>query len=198
MLLPSAPTVTFSEISASEYSQARKAATTAKPATTYPLKKTGSTLTVPTTQGLQVFRDLVIRETQVKQGHSEDEQITYTYMGYLTSFQRHVVKVTRYETSEWWLIAKNGRRLTLWGAPLYAPDQKQVVAICPGLEYSGGQPNIVQLFQMKDGVLQKVWETQPTTWEPEEIFWTSSTVLYLKRESYSDHTPISYWKLTIM
>ncbi|HLK97904.1 MAG TPA: hypothetical protein VK364_09060 [Hymenobacter sp.] len=195
---PSAASVTFSKLSAVDYERARKVAGKTTPIVTQPLKKIRGAFAIPTTQGQQVFRDFIIGAAQIKQGHSEEEHTSYTYGGYLPRFRRHVVKVTYYETSQWWLVAENGRRLTLWGPPVYAPDQNRVATICPGLEYSGGQPNALQLFQLKEGVLQKVWEMQPTSWEPEEIFWTSLTTLYLKREWYSGTASgFSYWKLTI-
>ena len=190
--------VVFQQISAAEYQREQKAALPSKTTITFPVWKKGSQLTIPTTKGPLIFQDILIGETEVQQGHSEAEHTLYTYRGYLTHFHRHVVEVSYYETSQWWLIAENGLRLTLWGKPLYAPDQNSLIAICAGLEYSGGQPNVVQLLEIKNGVLQKVWEMSPTTWEPKEIFWTSPNSLYLQRQSYGGPTTsTSYWKLTI-
>ena len=190
--------VVFQQISAAEYQREQKAAQPGKTTTTFPVWKKGNQLTIPTTKGPLVLQDIVVGETEVQQGRTEDEYTLYTYRGYLSHFHRHLVEVGYYETTQWWLIAENGLRLTLWGKPQYAPDQNSMVAICAGLDYSGGQPNVVQLFQIKSGVLQKVWEMRPTTWEPKEIFWTSPTSLYLRRESYGGATTsTSYWKLTI-
>lgn len=190
--------VIFQQVTAAEYQQVRKAARPGKTTITFPVRKQSTHLTIPTSAGPMVLQDQLIGEDEVQQGCSEEEHTVYTYRGYLTHFHRHVVEVTYYKTSQWWLIGEDGRRLTLWGKPLYAPDQNSIITICPGLAYSSGQPNALQLFQLKSGVLQKVWETQPTSWEPEEIFWTSANSLYLKRASFNDDTRSStYWKLTI-
>jgi hypothetical protein len=197
-LVAQAAGVVFQQISVSEYQREQKAARPGATTITFPVWKKGRQLTIPTTKGPLVLQDILIGETEVEQGHVEDEYTLYTYRGYLTHFHRHLVEVGYYETTQWWLIADNGLRLTLWGKPCYAPDQSSIVTICAGLEYSGGQPNVVQLFQIKNGVLQKVWEMRPTTWEPKEIFWTSPTSLYMRRESYGGNTSVtSYWKLTI-
>lgn len=190
--------VIFQQVTAADYQLARKVARACTAATTFPVHQQAGRLTIPTSAGPLVLQDQAIGETEVAQGLSEDQETHYTYRGYLLHFQRHLVEVTRYETTEWWLIAENGRRLTSWGPPVYAPDQNSIVTISAGLDYSGGQPNAVQLFQLKNGLLQKVWETRPTTWEPQDIFWASSRVLYLKRTAYSGSPgSVSYWKLTI-
>ncbi|MBO0358839.1 hypothetical protein J0X19_12855 [Hymenobacter sp. BT186] len=190
--------VVFQQISVAEYQREQRATQPSKTTITFPVWKKASQLTIPTTKGPLVLQDILIGETEVQQGHSEAEHTLYTYRGYLAHFHRHLVEVGYYETTQWWLIAENGLRLTLWGKPVYAPDQNSIVAICAGLDYSGGQPNVVQLLQIKNGVLQKVWEMRPTSWEPREIFWASPTSLYLRRESYGGSSPVSsYWKLTI-
>ncbi|MCB2407623.1 hypothetical protein [Hymenobacter lucidus] len=184
-LVATAGGVVVQQVTAAEYQQARKAARPGRTVVTFPVRKQGRRLSIPTSTGPVVLQDMIVGEAEVNQGHSEGETTIYTYHGYLSHFKRHLVEAAYYETTQWLLIGPDGRRLTLWGKPLYAPDQNRLVSICQGLEYSGGQPNIVQLFQLKNGVLQSTWELRPTAWEPEEIFWASPTLLYLKRANYS-------------
>ncbi|RSK42397.1 hypothetical protein EI293_15890 [Hymenobacter perfusus] len=110
-----------------------------------------------------------------------------------------MVEVTFCETGEWWLISPEGRRLTLYGSPEYAPGQQSIAVMCPGLEYGGGQPNSVQIFRLQQGVLRPLWEMRPTSWEPEELFWTDANTLYLKREEYPGgrQGAMTYWRLTV-
>ncbi|WP_426490745.1 hypothetical protein [Hymenobacter sp. 102] len=194
-----APVVTFHRISAATYAQARRAARPVKVPTTFPVKARNGQLVIPTTAGPQTFRDVVIDEKAIANGHGEAETTHYTYHGFLPGLQRHVVEVGFYETSEWWLISPEGRRLTLYGQPEYAPGLQRVAASSAALEYEGGQPNIVQLFQLQQGVLRPLWEVRPTRWEPQELFWTDANMLYLKRREFpqGQEGPISYWKLTV-
>lgn len=194
-----APVVTFHQISAATYAQARRAAPPVQVPTTFPVKARNGQLVIPTTAGLQTYRNVVIDEQAIANGHGEDETTQYTYHGFLPGLRRHVVEVMFYETAEWWLISPEGRRLTLYGQPVYAPDQQSVAAICPGLEYSGGQPNAVQIFRLQHGVLRPLWEARPANWEPEELFWVNKNTMYLKREEYPGgrQGAMSYWKLTI-
>lgn len=194
-----APNVRFTRVSAAAYAQARRQARPVQPVTTFPLRAQGRTLTIPTTAGPQVYRTLIVDAEAVAQGHSESEDTVYTYHGWLSRFQRHVVEVAFFETQQWWLIGPDGRRLTLYGEPIYGPDGQTIVAMCAGLEYSGGQPNIVQLLRLQEGKLRPFWQLQPADWEPEELFWSSPTTLYLKREDYpaGRQGPMSYWQLTV-
>ncbi|QJX45692.1 hypothetical protein HMJ29_01560 [Hymenobacter taeanensis] len=203
LLLPAPPpptaAVAFQRIAAATYQQAHRAARPTVAPATFPVKALNGQLVIPTAVGPQTFRNIIIDEKAVANGHSEEETETYTYHGFLPNYQRHVVEVAFYETAEWWLISPEGRRLTLYGAPLYAPDQQSIATICPGLEYSGGQPNAVQLLQVQQGVLRPVWEVRPENWEPAELFWVNSTTLYLKRTEYpkGQEGPTTYWKPSI-
>ncbi|SDY06243.1 hypothetical protein [Hymenobacter psychrophilus] len=193
------PTVTFRAISATEYQQAKAAGTPAKVPTTFPVQARNGQLTIPTTAGPQHYRNVVIDAAAVARGQSEEQETRYAYLGLLTPFRRHLVEVTLYETGEWWLISPEGRRLTLYGPPLYSPDQRSVAAISAGLEYSGGQPNLVQLLRLKNGTLRPFWELRPTAWEPEELFWTGPNTLYLKGEKWTGghQGTLVYWRLTV-
>lgn len=199
--VPSAPAsaVTFHQISAATYAQARRAARPEKVPTTFPVKALNGQLVIPTTAGPQTFRDVVIDEKSIAKGHGEEETTNYTYHGFLSGFRRHVVEVNFYETGEWWLISPEGRRLTLYGQPVYAPGQQRVAASCAALEYQAGQPNIVQLFQLQNGLLRHLWEIRPTSWEPQELFWTDANTLYLKRREFPNgqEKGQTYWRLTV-
>lgn len=202
-LLPSPPApaaaVTFQRISAATYAQARRAARPVQVPTTFPVKALNGQLVIPSTAGPQTFRDVVIDEKAIANGHGEDETTQYTYHGFLPGLRRHVVEVGFYETNEWWLISPEGRRLTLYGKPEYAPGQQRVAASCAALEYQAGQPNILQLFQLQNGLLRSVWEMRPTSWESEKLFWTGANTLYLKRQEFSDGQDKgqTYWRLMV-
>ncbi|MDU0371800.1 hypothetical protein ACFPAF_15465 [Hymenobacter endophyticus] len=196
---PAPPAVTLHRITAATYAQARRAAKPVQVPTTFPIKPLNGQFVIPTSSGPQTFRDVVIDEKAIANGHSEDESTNYVYHGFSAGFRRHVVEVTFYETGEWWLISPEGRRLTLYGKPVYAPDQQSIATICPGLEYSGGQPNALQIFRLQNGTLRPFWEVRPTSWEPEELFWVDKNTLYLKREEYPGgrQGAMSYWKLAV-
>ncbi|MET4106747.1 hypothetical protein [Hymenobacter sp. UYP22] len=196
---PAPPAVTLHRITAATYAQARRAAKTVQVPTTFPIKPLNGQFVIPTSTGPQTFRNVVIDEKAIANGHGEEETTQYTYHGFLPGLRRHVVEVAFYETSEWWLISPEGRRLTLYGRPVYGPDQQRIATICPGLEYSGGQPNALQIFRLQNGTLRPLWEVRPTSWEPEELFWVDKNTLYLKRLEFPNgrEGSVSYWRLMV-
>ena len=69
-----------------------------------------------------------------------------------------------------------------------------------GIEYGGGQPNILQLLELRNGILQQVWTLEPKTWEPYRICWNSANTLLLSREMWTGPNPgntFTYSKLTL-
>ncbi|MDB5235847.1 MAG: hypothetical protein JWR44_2840 [Hymenobacter sp.] len=111
-----------------------------------------------------------------------------------------MVQVQHYETTQWLLIDALGKQIELWGAPLFAPDKKHLVAICAGIEYSGGQPNIIQLLEVEKGGLRLVWKLEPESWEPARISWTTASTLILSKTMWTGKNPGStntYSKLII-
>ena len=125
---------------------------------------------------------------------------TYTYLGYLVDFKCHLIRVQYYETAQWLLIDISGRQIELWGEPLFSPDLRHIVATCMGIEYGGGQPNMLQLLELRNGMLWQVWTLEPKIWEPYRIKWLSSTSLVLSKEMWTGKNPgstFTYAKLTI-
>ena len=105
-----------------------------------------------------------------------------------------------YETAQWLLIDISGRQIELWGEPLFSPDLRHIVATCMGIEYGGGQPNMLQLLELRNGMLWQVWTLEPKIWEPYRIKWLSSTSLVLSKEMWTGKNPgstFTYAKLTI-
>ncbi|MDO7854392.1 hypothetical protein [Hymenobacter convexus] len=197
---PPAVRVTFSPLTEAAYLAAKKTAVLTKPAMTFPVKKRNGRIVIPTAKGPKIFTDVVIDEAAFKKGHGEEESTVYTYLGYLVDFKCHLIQVQYYETTQWLLIDGSGHRIELWGEPMYSPDRRHIAAICMGIEYSGGQPNILQLLELRNGVLQQVWEQEPKTWEPYRIKWLSSSTLLLSREMWTCKNPgttFTYAKLTI-
>jgi hypothetical protein len=202
-LTPAAPPavrVTFTPLTKAAYDAAKKTAITTRPTLTFPLKKQKGRIAIPTAKGPKVFTDIVIDAAAVKKGHGEEESTMYTYLGYLAKFKCHLIEVQYYETTQWLLIDASGHQIELWGEPVYAPDMRHIVATCMGIEYSGGQPNIIQLLEFQNGVLRQVWEQGPKEWEPYRIAWTSDNTLILSKEMWTGKNPgntFTYAKLTI-
>jgi hypothetical protein len=110
------------------------------------------------------------------------------------------VKVQLYEITEWLLVNDNGKHLELWGEPLFSPDMKHVASSCMGIEYGGGQPNIIQLLAWQNGEWREVWHLEPKTWEPYRIAWLSPNTLLLSKEMWTGKNPgntFTYTQLTI-
>ena len=197
---PAPVRVTFSPLTKAAYLAAKKACVSTKPQFIFPLKKQKGRIVIPTTKRLKVFKDVVIDETSVAQGRGEAESTIHHYLGYLTDFRCHLLKVDYYETSEYLLIDATGTQLTLSGEPLFAPDMRHIVATCMGIEYGGGQPNILQLLELRDGSVRQVWFLEPKIWEPYRICWTSVNTLLLSKTMWtakSQGTAYTYAKLQI-
>ncbi len=197
---PPAVRVTFSPLTKAAYLAAAKGCVETKPRVTFPLKKQHGRLVIPTAKGREVFADVDIDDAAIAKGHGEDEIRTYTYLGYLKDFHSHLIQAQLYETTEWLLVNDNGKHLELWGEPVFSPDMKRVASSCMGIEYGGGQLNIIQLLELKNGVLQEVWSLESKTWEPYQICWTSNNSLLLMKEMWVGKSPgntFTYARLTI-
>jgi len=110
----------------------------------------------------------------------------------------HLIQVQYYETTQWLLVDGTGQQLDLWGEPIVSPDRHYIIAICMGIEYGGGQPNIVQLVALQNGVLRHVWSLEPKTWEPYRICWISPDELVISKEMWTEKsqgTAFTYSKL---
>lgn len=186
---PAPARVTFSSLTKAAYMQAKKGQLVTKPNFTFPLKKYKGRIVLPTGKRKRVFTDIVIDHTAVNKRHSESETVTHTYLGYLSAYQCHLIQVENYETSEWLLINDQGKSFSIYGEPQFSPDGRRIAAACMGIEYGGGQPNIVQILELQNGSLRKVWEVEPKTWEPSELSWVSSQELVLKKIMWTGKNP---------
>jgi hypothetical protein len=98
------------------------------------------------------------------------------------------------------LLSDAGERVDLWGKPVFAPDGRHLAATCEGLEYGGGQPNLVQLVELQDAGLREVWRLKPESWEPTEVVWISASSLVVTRQMWtakSQGDTFTYAKLEI-
>ena len=184
--------VSFSPLTKTAYAAALKQQVRTRPQVTYPLKKQGGRISIPTTGGVKVFRDRGM-------GTDDLEQAQYDYAGYWPQFRRHVVVAHLWERTEWLLVADNGKQLQLYDTPLFGPGLQRFVVASGGIE-SGGYPNTIQLFQWKDGSFAKSWETVPTDWEPEQVTWTSANTLVVSKKMWtaaSAGTAHEYVRLSI-
>jgi hypothetical protein len=192
--------VTFSPLTEASYLQAKKNCVVTKPRVTFPLKKVHGRLVIPTAKGKRVFTDIVITEAAVERGHSEDENKVHTYLGYLPEFHCHLVRIQLYETTQWLLLSEAGQQSTLWGEPILAPDGRHLAASCMGIEYGGGQPNIIQLLGLEKGVLKDLWSVAPTQWEPSQLCWVANNALVVKKVMWTGKSrgnTFAYSKLII-
>jgi hypothetical protein len=194
--------VTFSPMTKAEYLGTQKKQIITKPQVTFPLKKQDGRLIIPTAKGPKVFADIVISEAAIKRGIGEEDATSYIYLGYLNAISCHLIRKMRYggEVTQWLLVEKSGRQIELWGEPVFSPDMQRIVASCQGIEYSGGQANIIQLLQVQKGILQEVWSYKPTTWEPTEVNWISSNELLVRKEMWTGNNQgnwFTYAKLSV-
>jgi hypothetical protein len=148
--------VTFSPLTKATYLAAKKATVSTKPVMTFPLKKMRGRIVIPTAKGPKVYQDVVIDDAAINRGHSEDEGKNYTYLGYSANFKSHLVHAQLYEIGQWLLIEDSGKETELWGEPILSPDKRHIIAVCMGIEYGGGQPNSLQLLELRNGTLQQV------------------------------------------
>ena len=189
---PATTQVMFSPSAKAAYTQAKKSCVVNTPQATFPLKKQRGRIIIPVVKGQRVFKDRGV-------GTDNDDQAQYEYLGYLPQFGNHVVLAHLWERTQWLLIAKNGKQLELYDAPLYSPSGKSFVVISAGLEYSV-YPNSLRLFRFEGQSWREIWALEPTKWEPIEVCWTSeSTLLLCKRtwSSLNSNNSLTYSKLTI-
>ena len=192
--------VTFIPLSKVAYLQARKDLAITKPNHTHPVKKQAGRLVIPTIAGPKVLADVVIDAAALATGHREAEAVQYNYVGYFPIFNNHLIRVQYYEFAKWLLIDNSGRQLSLWGEPIFSPDQHRIFAICEGLEAGKGRPNSLQMLEMQNGALREVWSQKPKKWRPYRAYWASPQSLLLVREMWTGKIPsdtYTYAKLLI-
>lgn len=118
----------------------------------------------------------------------EDDQVRYTYRGYLLDFKQHLVLAEYYETGEWLLVSEEGNTLVLWSEPLSSPDRTKLVTYAGNLDYDM-MPTGLQLFQLVQGRLVRQWEHKETRWNPQRLFWQTNQQLCLQAEMPADLAP---------
>ena len=189
--------ITFSALTDAAYMATPRRKVAAKPRVTFPLSKQHGRIAIPTAKGPRIFRDVVV---DAQSEYSESQAITYKYLGYFPAQHCHLVHVSYYEIEKWVLLSDAGERVDLWGQPIFAPDGHYLAATCEGLEYGGGQPNLVQLVALRDGLLREVWRLRPKNWEPSDSYWISATSLIVEKQTWNEKSKdetYSYAKLTI-
>ena len=194
---PPAVRVTFSPLPDAAYAATMKSKVVTRPRVMFPLQKQRGRLVIPTAKGPRIFRDVVI---DAQSEYSEAQAVTNRYLGYFPAQHCHLVHVAYYETEKWVLLGDAGERVDLWGKPVFAPDGHHLAATCEGLEYGGGQPNLVQLVELNDTGLREVWRLRPKNWEPTDVVWVSASSLVVTRQMWttrSDGDTYTYAKLTI-
>jgi len=111
---PAAVRVVFSPLTKTAYLAAKKGCVVIKPLVTFPLKKQGGRIIIPTTKGNKVFADITVADA-FKKGKTEAETTEYTYLGYLPDYSCHLVRVQFYETTKWLIISTSDRKNELLG-----------------------------------------------------------------------------------
>ena len=197
---PATTRVTFSLLAKAVYLAVKKGCVETKLRVTFPLKKQCGRIIIPTVKGQKILADIIVDEAFINQGHSEAEMTEYIYLEYLTAFQAHLIQVQFYEMTQWLLIDASGRQIELWGESVFAPDMKHIAVSCMGIKYGGGQPDIIQLLELKNDVLSTVWSLEPKIWGPYRICWSSSNSLLLSKKMWTEKNPgntSTHSKLTI-
>ncbi|WP_046245128.1 hypothetical protein [Hymenobacter terrenus] len=186
---PAPGRVTSSPLMKTAYMEAKKACRAAQPQRTFPLKKANGRITIPTTKGPKVFKDVIVDEVALQKGIGEEETLIHDYLGFLPEFHCHLLKLSYYETSEYLMIDEAGRQITLCGEPIFSPDMRYIVASSQGIEYGGGQANVIELLELQKSGLRQIWKLEPKTWEPYRVCWASATALLLSKVMWTGKNP---------
>ncbi|HEX8659003.1 MAG TPA: hypothetical protein VF690_15780 [Hymenobacter sp.] len=186
---PAPVRVTISPLTKAAYLAAKKGGIVTKPRRTFTLKKLNGRITIPTNKGPKVFKDVIVDEAALRRGIGEEESLVHDYLGFLPAFHCHLVKINFYETSEYLLISETGHQISLCGEPLFSPDVRYIMASSPGIEYSGGQPNMIELLELQSAGLKRVWKLEPETWEPYEVIWISDNELIFYKTLWTGKNP---------
>ncbi|GAB3736953.1 hypothetical protein GCM10027594_17840 [Hymenobacter agri] len=191
---PPAVRVKLSPLTKVAYEAAKKTAVVTRPPMTFPVKKQKGRIVIPTAKGPKLFKDVRVAD-------DETAEVTYAYKGFCAELQQHLLQVSYYESSGWIIVDAAGKVSNLWSPPGYSPSLNRLFTGSGSLEYDM-MPNGLQIFQKEPNGLKKIWETAPTTWAPEDAFWTTENTLYVQQRRYrnlevSDKHYFTYAKLTI-
>ncbi|RTQ46508.1 hypothetical protein EJV47_21375 [Hymenobacter gummosus] len=152
--------------------------------------KRRGTLTLPLRSGAKTLRDY-------HQHTDFDGQVGYQHHGYLAAVRLHLVEVTYYESTEWWLVSYDTGAVTrLWNRPQFSPNQQRVATYSAGLEYSA-VPNGVQVFQVTPGRLTPLVTLRPDGWEPQRLAWRDNRTLDVQAKVGPNLEHTVYKRLTL-
>lgn len=138
-------------------------------------------------EGIKIFlqnNDSVVLKNDTSDG---ENYVTYHYKKTLSEINFVHIQGTYYEwTSDFLINLKDGRKTRMWEYPIFSPNRKLFICYSSDLE-SGEMVNGIQLFSLKDGMIQNVFEKELIDWAPNEIKWSSDSTLLIRRERYDEN-----------
>lgn len=191
-LRPPAVRVTFSSLTKAAYLQALKGKIVINPHVAFPLKKQQGRLVIPSAKGAHMFRDGWV-------DGEHDAATRYKYLGYWPSLHWHMVE--GYHFSEVYrlnALTQSGQWLKLEGVPEIAPDTRQFMVASGALD--GMSTPTIQLFRLRKGVWEEIWQVESQTWQVEQLNWIATNALLLEKKHWDksfSRTWYTYARLTI-
>jgi len=158
--------------------------------------------------------DLLLRPTagaEVRLSSSPDAEFTlqngkavrYVYWGSLPTAHQWVVRAWYWEAAGTVLVdQRTGRHVELLGEPAPGPDSRFVLLTSPGLG-GGDQANALNLVQIEATGPRRLWQREPTRWEPQQARWAGPGRAVLKvrhlnaQGQMPEDAPETYAELTL-
>jgi hypothetical protein len=138
---------------------------------------------------LKLNKSIMVLKDEVK---SEENQITYEYLGYINFIERHLIETIYYEGVKYELISQNNNKTEIWSKPIFSGDKRYFVCFKSyGLE---GDNLGFQIWEIrKDNQqhpdafsLNKIFELNQFIFNPLDCFWDGRNLL-IKGENIPNH-----------
>ena len=126
--------------------------------------------------------------------------IDYSYIESCKDIDYWLLGIGYYEGSQYLIVDReNGKKIWIWGMPVYSPDNKHFVTYSCDLE-AGYDSNGFQLFEIRNNKAIHKWSKIIRDWGPIEIRWKNDSTLYIAQmriDSKNNSQSYSYKSMKI-
>lgn len=107
--------------------------------------------------------------------------INYTYLGFEAKLQQHMMYVGFQQGDQFWAYpVKGGAPSKMAGYPLLAPDNLHFATMSVDM-IAGFNPNLVEIWRVDGGNLNKVASFKGDKWGPDGLEWQDAATLVVKK-----------------
>jgi hypothetical protein len=107
----------------------------------------------------------------------DNRECIYTYSGYIDALNSHLINITLWEGSSYFLVnAVNGESAVIWSPPIVSPDKKRFACFSMDL-LPHFNPNGIQIWKIVNNHFIQEWSYETYEWGPSGLKWINNNKL---------------------